>query len=300
MTSMVVKQKYFILFFLIVFACSNRDTYSSELRTIIYRLIDNFNGDASIYFRHSSKDIEFGIDEHEIYPASSLIKIPVMVKIFDKIEKGVIDLDSAIIYQNQSINYPNKGDGILVKYKDGETVTIRKLLYLMTSYSDNHASLLLQNIAGGGQAINDWLELNGFENTRVNSGTVGREDDYNLFGWGQTSAKEMCELLRLIREGKIISKNSSERMYRYLSKSYWDGEALSEIPPTIQVASKQGAINSSRSEVVFVNTKNGGYVFCILTKNQIDKSWVENNEGFELIRQVSKILWDNIGYSQNG
>ena len=159
--------------------------------------------------------------------------------------------------------------------------------------------MLLQNIAGGGQAINDWLELNGFENTRVNSRTFGREDNYNLFGWGQTSAKEMSELLRLIREGEIISKNSSERMYRYLSKSYWDGEALSEIPPTIQVASKQGAINSSRSEVVFVNTKNGGYVFCILTKNQIDKSWVENNEGFELIRQVSRILWDNIGYSRN-
>jgi beta-lactamase class A len=50
---------------------------------------------------------------------------------------------------------------------------------------------------------------------------------------------------------------------------------LSQIPPTVQVASKQGAVNQSRSEVVLVNAPSGDYVFCVITKNQQDESWEE-------------------------
>jgi beta-lactamase class A len=51
----------------------------------------------------------------------------------------------------------------------------------------------------------------------------------------------MAELLVKIRKGEVISPAASERIYRNMVRIYWDGEALSQIPPTIQVASKQGA-----------------------------------------------------------
>ena len=161
----------------------------------------------------------------------------------------------------------------------------------MISVSDNTASLWLQALAGTGTSINRWLEENGFHHTRVNSRTPGREEMRSIYGWGVTTPREMAGLLALIRGGKAVSPAASEEMYRILSKSYWDREGLSQIPPTVQAASKQGAVNASRSEVVLVNAPSGDYVFCVITKHQEDQSWKKENEGFVLIRNISRLLW---------
>jgi beta-lactamase class A len=82
-------------------------------------------------------------------------------------------------------------------------------------------------------------------------------------------------------------------MYRYLTRIYWNGEALSQIPPWVQTASKQGDVSQSKSEVVLVNAPSGDYVFCIITKDQVDQGYAPDNEGFVLIRNVSAILWNH-------
>ncbi len=146
-------------------------------------------------------------------------------------------------------------------------------------------------MAGTGTRINEIMAENGFKFTRVNSRTPGREEMRTQYGWGVTTPREMAELVVRIREGKMISPWASERMYRNLARIYWDGEALSEIPPYIHTASKQGAVNRSRSEVVLVNAPAGDYVFCVITKNQQDESWMHENEGYVLLRNVSRTLW---------
>ena len=73
---------------------------------------------------------------------------------------------------------------------------------------------------------------------------------------------------------------------------YWNGEALSQIPLQIATASKQGAVSQSRSEVVMVNAPSGDYVFCIMTSNQKDTSWDHDNAGYQLIRDASKLIWE--------
>ena len=87
-------------------------------------------------------------------------------------------------------------------------------------------------------------------------------------------------------------------MYRVLTRSYWNDEALSQIPPYVQVASKQGAVSASKSEVVLVNAPSGDYLFCIITNNQADTRWEYDNQGAVLIRAVSKLLWDTFEPNQ--
>jgi beta-lactamase class A len=82
-----------------------------------------------------------------------------------------------------------------------------------------------------------------------------------------------------------------EEMYRTMTRSYWTGQALSRLPPTVQAASKQGAVDRSRSEVVMVNAPSGAYVFCAITKNQADTSYAAENEGYQLMRRISALLW---------
>jgi beta-lactamase class A len=217
-----------------------------------------------------------------------MIKVPIMCGLFDKIEHGELSYQQELTYRD-SLLYP--GEDIVGAFKDSAQVALSKVAMLMITTSDNTASLWCQALAGTGSAVNAVLARYGFEKTRVNSRTPGREAARTLYGWGQTTPREMAELFVMIRDGKIVSREASERMYRNLCRIYWDGEALSQIPPTVHAAAKQGAVDQSRSETVLVNAPSGDYVFSVITKNQQDNSWKYSNEGYVLLREVSKILW---------
>jgi beta-lactamase class A len=252
--------------------------------------VKDFRGDVGIYVRHLKTGNWASINADSLFPTASMIKIPITIGVFDKIERGELDYHQELVYRD-SLLYP--GVDVLGSFRDGEKIELSKVLMLMITMSDNTASLWSQYIAGTGTAINQWLEKNGFSSTRVNSRTEGRQADWQRYGWGQTTPREMAELVVKIRQGSVISARASERIYRNLTRIYWDSEALSQIPPYVQCASKQGAVNRSRSEVVLVNAPHGDYVFCVITKNQDDESWTRDNEGFALLRKISALLWDH-------
>ncbi|HZG41755.1 MAG TPA: serine hydrolase, partial [Longimicrobium sp.] len=153
--------------------------------------------------------------------------------------------------------------------------------------------LWLQALVGGGAAVNAWLDGHGFRQTRVNSRTPGREQARSVYGWGQTTPREIAEALVMIREGRAVNPRASEEMYRMLTKSYWDQEALSQIPPTIQAASKQGFVDRSRSEVLLVNAPTGDYVLAVITKKQVDTGYQPGNEGSRLLQDVSRAVFQH-------
>lgn len=264
----------------------------SKLKT----LADVFNGEVGIYVRHLKSGRTVAINADSIFPTASMIKIPITIGMFSKIETGEIDYHSELVYKD-SLLYA--GSDILGSFKSGEKIELDKVLMLMITTSDNTASLWCQSLAGSGTVINKWLDANGFIATRVNSRTPGREANREKYGWGQTSPREMAELLVKIREGKVISQRASERIYRNLTRIYFDSHALSQIPPYVQVASKQGAVDQSKSEVVLVNAPHGDYVFCVITKNQKDDRWKMDNEGYVLIRNISRLLWEEFERDSN-
>ena len=252
-------------------------------------LIKDFQGDVGIYVRHLSTGQTLAIRADELYPTASMIKVPILVTLFDKIASGELDYTGKQVYADSMLY---AGEDILGSFKAGEEITLSKLVMLMITMSDNTASLWCQQLAGTGVEINKFLAANGFDKTRMNSRTPDRKKDWEKYGWGQTSPREMTELLVMICEGKIVSPAASEEMYRVLCNIYWNSEALSQIPPYIQAASKQGAVNQSRSEVVLVNAPSGDYIFCIITNNQKDERWKYENEGYALIRSLSNMLWN--------
>jgi beta-lactamase class A len=111
------------------------------------------------------------------------------------------------------------------------------------------------------------------------------------YGWGVTTPREMCRLFTMIRNGQAVSEAASQRMYRYLTRIFWDDKALSQIPPYVQAASKQGALTEYKSETVLVNAPHGDYVFSIITNHNKDQRWTEDNEAVVLIRKISALLW---------
>jgi beta-lactamase class A len=208
----------------------------------------------------------------------------------DKINKGELQYDSALTYKD-SLLY--EGSDILGSFKSGEKILLKKLMMLMLTTSDNTASLWLQSLAGKGTRINEILDSLGLKSTRVNSRTPGREDNRTQYGWGQTTPAEMGTIFEKIYRNEIFSPTACERMMRCLGRNYWDeDEAISQIPPTIEVFSKNGCVNASRSEVLLVNAPHNPYIFCIFTKNNKDISWTHENEAWTMARKISLLLWN--------
>lgn len=281
--------RFFKLLF--IFAWGISAFAQESLQTKLEKRLDQLDGRAGIYVQHFEKNLTIAINADTLFPTASLIKIPILLKTFDLIEKDSLKFRQEFEWHPEIVNYDDN-EGILVSFKDGRPITLSQLISLMITYSDNHASLWLQKLATG-SGINEWLDEHGFVSTRVNSRTPGREEIRKIYGWGQTTPREMAKLLIGIRNGEFISKAACEEMYRSLIRIYWDDEALSQIPPTVNVASKQGAVSQSRSEVVYVHAPSGEYAFCIMTKNQNDKSWEHENAGYVLIRDVSRMLWQH-------
>ena len=182
---------------------------------------------------------------------------------------------------------------ILGSFKSNEKIVLKKIIMLMLTTSDNTASLWLQSLAGTGTRINALLDSAGFGNTRINSRTPGREANRSTYGWGQTTPKEMGRVLEKIYRNQLISVEACERMQRCLGRNFWDeNEAISQVPPYIEVFSKNGCVDSVRSEVLLVNAPHNPYIFCIFTKNNKDTRWTHDNEAWSLARKISKQLWN--------
>lgn len=259
-----------------------------KLERLLIPLIDSFHGTAGVYVRNLKNGKEAAINADTIFPTASIIKVPILIGVFNKIEQGILNYHEPLLYRD---SMSLGGSGLMQYFKDCIKIELNAVISLMISYSDNTAAVWCEKMAGGGIEINSWLAKNGFQFTRLNSRTPGREKEKEEFGWGQTTPREMAQLMVNIREGKAVSSPASERMYRDLTHIFWDQYALSQIPPEIQVASKQGMVNASRSEVVLVNAPHGDYVFYIATKNNKDVRWVSENEAWQLARNVSSLLW---------
>ncbi len=286
-----------ILFYCLLFpALLMAQKKDKNLQQQIERLVRGFNGDIGIYIHDLKHNKIVSINADTIFPTASIVKISILTGIMDKMKKKTLQYHQQLIYKD-SLLY--EGEDILGSFKDSEKIELSKVMMLMLTTSDNTASLWLQSLAGGGLRINKILDSLGFKATRVNSRTPGREAYRTIYGWGQTTPREMETFMERIVNGDILSTASSEKMLRLLSRQYWDEEAISQVPPGVFIADKNGAVDESRSEVMYVNSKTNPYIVSIFTKNNKDQSWDTNNEAWVLTRKVSALLWQYFNKESN-
>lgn len=267
-------------------AAAPAEALERELRA----LTRDFAGDVGIYVRHLESGQIVALAADDTFPTASMIKLPLLVTLQQRVADGAFSLDSAFALTDSTV-LQSDGEDLVAQLRWGEQVHLRKLAFLMMATSDNTASVWIQGLVGGADSTNAWLERNGYQVTRNNSRVAHRREIWRRWGWGMTSPREIAELLVQVREGRAVSPSASAAMYRLMKGSYWHDEALAGIPAWAGAASKQGAVNRSRSEVLLVESPGGPYVLAVITKNQEDQSWGPDNAGYVLLRRASWAAW---------
>ena len=284
--------RFFLASFFLLFLHKPTQAQKTDIKfqRKIESLIKGFHGDIGIYIKDLTSNKIVAINADTVFPTASIVKVPILIGIMDKINKKELDYHQKLIWVD-TLNY-DPGEDIVSYLKPQSQIELSKVMMLMMTISDNNASLWLQSIAGTGKTINSLMNNLGYSQTRVNSRTPSREADRAIYGWGQTTPAEMAKIFEDIVDGKIISREISDKMLRIMGRQYWDEEALSSLPPDVYVASKNGAVNASRSEVMYVKGKHP-YLFSVFTKNNKDISWEHNNEAWQLTRVLSKMAWEH-------
>nr|WP_317235864.1 serine hydrolase [Niabella hibiscisoli] len=155
-----------------------------KLDALIRKEVAGFNGEIGVYVHHLKRNKEVAINADTVFPTASIVKVPILAGVFDKISKGALKLSQEFVYDTSRLY---GGSGLMQFYKDSATTDLSTMISLMLTYSDNITSIWLQQLSGGGIAINKVMDDLGLKNTKVNSRTEGRLDIWKKYGWGQTT-----------------------------------------------------------------------------------------------------------------
>lgn len=264
---------------------------SNGLKSELDSIAKNFHGVLGYSLHHIKKRERLSLLGDEPFPTASTIKLAILCAAMDKNQKGEIGYYDTRVYAEAD---KQGGAGFIQNYKPGTKLELKELLHLMITISDNTATVMLVKWLGV-MNINGWLDSQGLRNTRLLTNLPESETGLlelrKKWGLGVTTPNEMAELMERVGDGRAGTPAVCDEMHRILNHQYFDGGIPSQIPPTVCVASKSGAVDESRSEVALVHSPSGDYVLCIYTKNNIDQRWTRDNEGEAAIRAISRAVY---------
>jgi beta-lactamase class A len=213
----------------------------------------------------------------EPFPTASLIKVPVLVTLFDLVEKGDLSLDDRIrVLKIDKV----PGSGQLQHLHDGLEITVADAAWLMSTISDNTATnLLLDKVAF--RRVWQKMEALGLPRTKVHSKSFQRftsvaMDSSVKYGLGVTTPNEMARLFELLALGKAVSPKSDSTMLRILEHNTYN-EMLQRYVEGVTMAHKDGEGDQVRTECALFRLQSR-VVACVLTKENQDQRWLVDNE----------------------
>ena len=214
----------------------------------------------------------------ETFPTASLIKVPILVTLYDLAEQKQLSLDDPLtVIKIDQV----PGSGVLQFMHPGMSLSVHDAAALMIILSDNSATnLILDKIAI--RRVWTKMEALGLPHTKVHSKVYLRlasvaMDSSVKYGLGVSTPNEMAHLLELLAQGKAVSATADSAMLQLLASNA-DGDSMQRTLDGLSVPHKTGATDSVRTECALFRLQSR-VVACGFTKQNTDIRWVVDNEG---------------------
>jgi len=225
-----------------------------------------------------------GYNDEASLPAASTIKIPVMIEVFKQMEAGNLDLGTVVHLENRDRDW---GWGDLADARAGAAKTVKQLLWLMITRSDNTATnMLIRKV--GRTHINTTMDDLGLHATHL--GDYIRSETDTIRYALRTSPHDMLKLLDAIARDEMIDEWSSREMLTILEGQTHNGLLPSPLPKSVKIAHKTGSLHDTLNDVGIVFQNNEPYVIAVMTTQLPDLGL-----GRAFIHKVSRITYDEFG-----
>ena len=262
----------------------NESEKFEPLRQEIEQYIDKAKSDGSVssvsvYVRNFSMGDWMSINKNEKYNPGSLLKVGVLITYLRMAENDPKLLDMEVSYSEQKgFQFPIEhfcSDSVV----SGKKYKINDLLKYMIKYSDNHATVFLE----------DHMDTTTFKKEFADLGlTTPRFDDPSY----ALNVKEYSGLFKALYNAGYLRRHASEKALELLSESTFKQGLVKELPNDVVVSHKYGEFGDDNmhelheSGIVYMH--NRPYMITIMTKG---KDW---NKLSATIGHISKITYDKM------
>lgn len=262
---------------------------TASLRRTLDALVEPHRGVVAYTVRDIDAGWTLSRRGDEPFPTASLIKVPILVTVFELVESGRLSLDDQLTVLPIDVV---PGAGILQHLHPGITITVRDAAWLMTTISDNTATnLLLDRIII--RRVWDKMEALGLPRSKVHSKSFLRESSVAMdssvkYGLGVTTANEMAQLFALLADGKAVSPRADSIMLRMLAAND-DRQLLQRLVGGIRAPHKTGATDDVRTECTLWYLPRR-VAACVLTRENADTRWVLDSEPQVLMARMGEAI----------
>ncbi len=250
---------------------------TAALRRVLDSIADAHHGVTGYSVIDMETGARLGRRGDETFSTASLIKVPIMVTVFDLVAKGDLSLDDNLtVLKIDQV----PGSGVAQYLHNGAVLTVRDAVWLMISISDNTATnLLLDRIII--RRVWDKMEALGLPHTKVHAKSFRRNSSVAMdssvkYGLGVTTPNEMAHLFELLALGKAVSPSADSTMLNVLEHNTTD-VMLQRYAGGARAAHKDGETNQVRTECSLWHLRNR-IIACVLTKENVDQRWIVDNE----------------------
>ncbi|MEC4051078.1 serine hydrolase [Flavobacterium sp. SUN046] len=233
---------------------------------------------ASVYLKEYVGNEWTSINPDEKYMPGSLLKVPELITFLKMNEENPGLLDKQLLFDHPFDT--NKNPVYLSKsIKLGNSYSIRELLRYMIEYSDNNATMLLNNN----------IDVNTFKKVFTDLGLEA--PDWNSSSYPIT-AKDFSLFMRTLYNASYLSMKDSEFATELLGKSDFKDGILKSIPTGTKIAHKFGEggdpLEKQLHESAIIYIKDKPYLITIMTKGK------DMNKLPQVIRQISEVVYQNM------
>ena len=268
----------------------------TQLETYISQFKDKTIS-VAVYDLQTQEEILINADEM-MHPASTM-KVPVMMEVFRQAQAGLLSLDEQLkifnsfksIVDGSEFSLEIADDSELTLYKRiGETESIRELVRLMIVLSSNLASNILMEKVGTAQ-VDAFIKELGIKDMAVIRGLEDKKA-YRLNINNAASARSSTTMMRLIAEGKIISREVCDEMIQIMLGQEFNESIPALIPNHAKVAHKTGWSGEFFHDTGIVFPPNRKpYAISIFTRGFPENN---ENEAHACMAKVSRLVYEKI------
>ncbi len=228
-----------------------------------------------------------GVNAGANLPAASTIKIPVMVEVFRQLAHGDLDLNTMVHLERRDRDW---GWGELADASNGTARSVKQLLWLMITRSDNTATNMLIRLVGRTHINATMAEL-GLRQTHLGDDIRSQSEAirYAL----RTSPSDMVHLLDRIARNRLVDEWSSREMLAILTGQTHNGLLPVPIPKDVKIAHKTGSLHDTLNDVGIVYEDGEPYVIAVMTTQLPDLGL-----GRAFIHKVSRIAYEGFARFQ--
>jgi beta-lactamase class A len=255
----------------------------NTIRDKIVSQTKGFKGQAYIVIKDYNRNWHISIDSDIKVPAASVIKLPIMAAVFNAEKARKLSFaDKVILKQSDKAG----GSGTLKNQSPGKEYTVKQILELMMTISDNTATNILINIMGFDYLNNEFRKI-GLKNTNISRLMMDMASrDRGIENY--TTADDIAVVIDKIYRNTLVSPGVSSECIDIMKNQKTRNRIPAKLPKGTIVAHKTGLEKGVCHDAGIVFTENGDFLICVLTMHEYSNSYKSR----ELISNIAYIVYE--------